>query len=272
MNNFFDSIIENFANIDLLFKHSRQTPSTNNSINDLIPIFIVGQPRSGSTLLEQMLIGHSDIATAGELPFLAGDIAQGVYQITGKHFPQGCKELTSKQCEVLGQHYLKSIKNIAPSAKFVIDKMPANYQSIGLIKMILPKAKIIHITRDTVDVSWSIFKNFFSSPEPYFCSLTEIGQYHHCYKKVMSFWQQEIPEFIYGINYQDLVSDTEIELKKLLMFIGLDFQAQCLELNTQSRYIGTLSDIQLRKGVSVAKKMAWKPYEPYLKSLFKALL
>lgn len=238
----------------------------------LTPIFIVGQPRSGSTLLEQMLMSHGDISSAGELPFLAGDIAQGIYQLTAQDFPQGCKQLTLEQCELLGARYLANMQLLAPKAKFIIDKMPANYQSIGLIKMLFPHAKVIHISREVKSVSWSIFTNHFDVPEPYFCSMTEIVQYHRWYQKVMEHWQQVLPEFIYHISYEDLVTSPEKALTKLLQFCSLEFQKACLHFTHESRHIDTLSDVQLRNGLNRDINTAWLPYKEYLPACFNDLI
>ncbi|MDO6506324.1 sulfotransferase [Colwellia sp. 4_MG-2023] len=237
----------------------------------LTPIFIVGQPRSGSTLLEQMLISHTDINSAGELPFLAGDIAQGVWQLTKQEFPHGCAHLTVKQRESLAHHYLTNMQALAPKAKFIIDKMPANYQSIGLIKMLFPYAKVIHISRAVKDVSWSIFTNHFDAPEPYFCSLSEIVLYHKNYQQVMSHWQQVLPEFIYNISYESLVASPKESLTKLLGFCSLSYQEECLSFEHKSRHIDTLSDIQLRNGLKNNIAKAWLPYQKYLPACFNEL-
>jgi len=243
--------------------------------NKLTPIFIVGQPRSGSTLLEQLLIGHSDIASGGELPFMAGDIAQGIFQITGQHFPQGAAILSkpeyAQQRQNLADHYLTKLQSLAPNAPYIIDKMPANYQSIALIKLLMPQAKIIHITRDAMDVSWSIYSNQFESLEPYFCSLSEIGKYHHAYQKVMSHWQLNIPEFIHTLSYSDLVSAPEQTITAVLNFCGLNYQSNCLEINQQAQHINTLSDVQLRSGIVQNRAKKWQPYQQYLSALFEAL-
>jgi tetratricopeptide (TPR) repeat protein len=234
----------------------------------LTPIFIVGQPRSGSTLLEQMLIGHNSISSGGELPFLAGDIAQGIYQLTGKHFPEGCRLLNKSHCEQLSAHYLKNLQSLAPSSNYIIDKMPANYQSIGLIKMLMPHAKIVHITRDPIDVSWSIFRNHFESLEPYFCSLSEIAQYHQCYQTVMQHWQEIIPTFIHTIAYEDLILDPKKEIENILTFCQLGFEENCLNVSSGKRYISTLSDIQLRAGIQKNRASSWLPYKEFLAPLF----
>ncbi len=267
MNDYFASLINIFST-ELIEKFSNYEANT---ITDLIPIFIVGQPRSGSTLLEQMLSAHSDISTAGELPFLAGDIAQGIVQITGQDFPQGCKKLTTEQCQSLGKHYLNNMQTLAPNAKFIIDKMPANYQSIGLIKMLLPQAKIIHISRDVKDVSWSIFTNHFAANEPYFCSFEEISLYHEMYQQVMNHWEKVLPDFVHNISYEALVKNPTEELTSTLAFCGLSFQSVCLNFSEQARYIATLSDVQLRTGLQVNRTKAWQIYEKHLPSCFKQL-
>jgi len=261
MKPFFSSLMTTFDEPIMSRVHS--------SINteSLVPIFIVGQPRSGSTLLEQMLMGHQDISSGGELPFLAGDIAKGIWQLTGKHFPEGVSLLSQAHCKKLGEHYLKSMQCIAPKAKYIIDKMPANYQSIGLIKMLLPQAKIIHIKRNVMDVSWSIYQNNFEAPEPYFCSLTEIYQYNACYQRVMEHWYTLIPDFIHTTEYSNLVVNPETELTKVLAFCGLEYQSECLTFSNKKRHISTLSDIQLRSGIKQNQTEAWRPYQAYLKAI-----
>jgi len=237
----------------------------------LTPVFIVGQPRSGSTLLEQMLLSHSKISSAGELPFLAGDIAQGIFRLTKQPFPQGCKLLTLEECESLGAHYLSNMQALAPNADYIIDKMPANYQSIGLIKMLFPHAKVVHISREVKSVSWSIFSNHFDASEPYFCSMDEIVKYHKYYRRVMLHWQQVLPEFIHHVSYESLVAEPKESLTKLLDFCSLDFENACLDFAKESRHIDTLSDIQLRNGLNNHIKTSWQPYAKYLPSCFAEL-
>jgi tetratricopeptide (TPR) repeat protein len=268
MKGYFSSLHHVFSP-DLLTSLEQINESTEGK-KQLTPIFIIGQPRSGSTLLEQILIGHSDISSGGELPFLAGAIAKGLYQLTGKHFPEAVRSLNDSQKKVLGDHYLKNLQNLSPESDYIIDKMPANYQSIGLIKMLMPQAKIIHITRDPIDVSWSIFRNNFASPEPYFCSLPEIIDYQHCYEKVMAHWNEYIPDFIHTISYEALVKAPDTEIKKVLSFCSLSFQPECLAFAQQKRMITTLSDIQLREGINADRVKNWLPYAKFLKPLLTA--
>lgn len=269
MKEYFNQLIETFSP-SLFAKFISLSPQMT-SDSTLTPIFIIGQPRSGSTLLEQMLNAHSEISTAGELPFLAGDIAQGIYQLTGQHFPKGCQKLTLKQCQSLGQHYLKSMQIIAPDANYIIDKMPANYQSVGLIKMLLPNAKIIHISRNVKDVSWSIYSNYFAANEPNFCSFEDIALYHLHYENVMRHWNEVLPDFCHHIDYESLVQTPQKELSNILSYCGLDFQPSCLSFNSQNTYIATLSDVQLRKGIQKKKSNAWEQYQEYLPECFVEL-
>ncbi|MDP7591357.1 MAG: sulfotransferase [Litorilituus sp.] len=268
MQSYFACLIDTFS-IELLTRFSSPAVSQKTS---LTPIFIVGQPRSGSTLLEHMLSAHSDIDSAGELPFIAGDIAQGIAQLTGQEFPFACQKLTIKQCELLGQHYLKNMQTIAPNANFIIDKMPANYQSIGLIKIILPQAKVIHISRDAKDVTWSIFSNYFEANEPYFCSFEEIAQYHQNYQQIMAHWQKVLPEFFHSVSYDILVKNPQEVLSKVLAFCGLTYQTSCLDFAQQEGYVATLSDVQLREGLQAKRTKAWKNYEALLPICFHDLI
>jgi tetratricopeptide (TPR) repeat protein len=272
MQDYFSQLISTFSRsfIDKIKNEQARSLLTTKK-HAVTPIFIVGQPRSGSTLLEQMLISHSEISSAGELPFLAGDIAQGIWQLTQQDFPQGCKQLTAAQCVSLGNHYLDNMQLIAPNAAFVIDKMPANYQSIGLIRMLFPEAKVIHISRAVKDVSWSIFTNHFDAAEPYFCSLSEIGQYHQNYQQVMSHWQAVLPEFIHHITYENLVASPKETLNQVLHFCSLAYQESCLSFANETRYIDTLSDIQLRHGLKADLNTAWLPYQKYLPTCFDEL-
>lgn len=262
MKPFFKNIVNVF---DQTLLNALSTKSQNEENNDTItPIFIVGQPRSGSTLLEQLLIRHSEISTGGELSFMAEDIANGLYQLTGNEFPQACLKINDNHKSVLREHYLKRIQSIAPEAKYIIDKMPSNYQSIGLIKQLMPHAKVINITRNKVDVGWSIFRNNFAAPEPYFCSLTELAEYHQQYEMIMAHWQNIMPEFIHTISYEELVKNPEIEVRKLLKFCKLDYQERCSTLSENTNLISTLSDVQLRQGIKQTGNSSWQHYEQYL--------
>ena len=250
---------------------ARNLYTNKKNVEQIIPIFIVGQPRSGSTLLEQMLSGHSEVKAAGELPYLGSEILEGIEMLSGKRFPKGYKKLSVEKRNQLSKYYLECLRAIAPNNKYVVDKMPANFQFIGIIRQLFPQAKIIHITRDARDVSWSIYRNYFAVNEPQFCQLEEIKQYHLLYQRLMSHWQQQFNEDIYQLSYHDLIQSPELEIKQLCQYLGMDFQAECLSFEREKQVIKTLSDVQLRQGIVNKKSPDWLPYQEYLAETFNSL-
>jgi len=235
------------------------------------PIFIVGMPRTGSSLLEVMLGRHSEISAAGELPFLGRDVVGALSRETQKPFPQACAGIHVEDCQKLAQIYFENVESIASGARFVIDKLPANFQSIGLIKKIMPGAKIINLRRDPMDAGFSIFKNFFNENEPYFCDLGEIGKYYKLYDDLMVHWRRELPGVILDIDYESLVADPKIVVGSALKFCGLEWQDACLNSKGQSDHVRTLSARQVRESVSTKNIGSWRAYEKHLEPLRHAL-
>ena len=237
----------------------------------LTPIFIVGQPRSGSTLLEQILGRHSEIFAAGELPFFGREVVQELTRLKGAHFPEACLNLQQNELRNLAKVYLDTVGACAPDRNFVTDKSPSNYQSIGLISMIMPEAKIINIRRHPMDMGLSIFKNFFNEDEPYFCSLEEIGQYHRFYEDLMAHWRALLPNFVLDLQYEDLVADPKKTATRVLAFCGLEWMDPCLDFSQAPGHVRTLSQIQVRDAIGRDRVGAWKHYEKYLSPLQEAL-
>ncbi len=235
------------------------------------PIFIVGMPRTGSSLLEIMLGRHGAISAAGELPFFGRDVVGVLSRETNKNFPQACIGLQSGDCRRLAQGYHDQIEAVASEFSFVTDKLPANFQSIGLIKKIMPSAKVINLRRDPMDVGFSIFKNFFNENESYFCDLGEIGNYYKLYDDLMAHWRRELPGFVLDIDYESLVTDPKNVISGVLEFCGLEWQDACLSSNNQPDYVRTLSARQARQGVSTKPVGLWRAYEKHLEPLRRAL-
>ena len=195
------------------------------------PIFILGLPRTGSTLLEQMLCQHSDVSSLGEQTIIASQVANFVAHHTQQPYPLFMPELdTSKGKEICQQAaniYANAIKKRQLSTPFVIDKLPANFQSIGLIKTLFPHAKIIHLTRQFADTGLSIFKNHFDANEPYLCDLAELSAYNQLYSKLMQHWQQIYQDEIFEIEYETLVSQPQSTIQQVLTFCDLSHQQEC---------------------------------------------
>jgi len=228
------------------------------------PIFIVGLPRSGSTLLAQMLSGHSQIESVGEVTFISNQVVGRLQQMTGKPYPIDVHKLNAEQWTELGEVYLKQIRKTCPNSHNVIDKLPANFQSIGLIKKILPQAKIINIQRKPEAIAISIFKNYFAQNEPYFCDLKELAMYYRSYKDLMSFWLEKDTSSVIDLTYENLVAEPKKELQQLLNDWGLAWEESCLKQHTRTERISTLSDIQVRKPIYKSSVNDWKKYQTFI--------
>ena len=242
-----------------------ETPTTHafQTSETLIPIFIVGLPRSGSTLLEQMLSCHTEIETVGEVGYLGEILSEEISGLTGKEYPLGLAELNDSDWLRLGQLYLDRVNRHKIQTRFVIDKLPANFQSIGAIRKALPMAKIIHIKRNPMAVAVSIFSNYFSANEPYFCDLNELGSYYGLYTDLMAFWQSIALAGWYSIEYESLVNSTEEQLQQILQFLELPWQSQCLSFHEKQGRVMTLSDKQVRQPIYKDRINSWKIYQQH---------
>ena len=167
---------------------------------------------------------------------------------------------------------MENIKKNAVGKIFITDKMPFNFRWIGLIKLILPNAKIVHCKRDSKDICFSIFKNFFYSNGIGFAyTFEDIINYHSLYKDLMQHWNQTIPDFIYNIKYEDLIDNPKIEVQKLLKYLELNWEEECLNFYNSDRPVHTLSDTQVRKPLYKNSIQNWRYFENYLPEIFKSL-
>lgn len=238
--------------------------------DEITPIFIVGLPRSGSTLLEQILARHPLIAAAGELPYLSREVDEYLYQQNGQHYPHSLQGLSDQQIEQAATIYLTALSRHARNKPLVIDKLPANFQSIGLIYKLFPKAKIIHISRHPAAVAFSVFRNYFAANEPYFCCLAQFKQYQRYYLDLMSHWHRVIPGFIFELSYEQLLADKQLTIQRLLAFCGVDWDNACLNNSHVDSPITTLSNIQARSAIMTSSKTDWLHYQAHLQAFLPA--
>ena len=260
-----------FEDIKSVFGTEYFTSAAGPADLSLTPIFIIGLPRSGTSLLEFLLGRHSEIFAAGELPFVPQDVVSALQAEAKTLFPQACKALNPDKAARLAQIYVDRAAGIAPGFKYVTDKLPANFQSIGLIRRLMPGAKIINMRRDPMDTGFSIFKNFFNENEPYFCSLKEIGDYSRLYDDLMDHWRRVAADHICDVDYEELATNTEEALRRVLNFCELEWQAACLQQSDENGHVRTLSNQQVRKDIGGGSIGAWKPYANYLGPLQRAL-
>jgi tetratricopeptide (TPR) repeat protein len=206
------------------------------------PLFICGMFRSGSTLVEQLLAGHPQVFAAGELPFLPNAV-----QTRLAPFPESLADLPDGDLRSLAEEYLKVIRTLAPAADFVTDKRPDNYLHIGLIKRLFPDARIIHTTRDALDNCLSIYFLHLDQGMSYALDLGHIGHQFRQYRRLMSHWKGLFGEDIIDVDYDELVTGTTAPMRRLLTFLGLDWNDRCTAVPAAGRTIKTASVWQVRE-------------------------
>jgi len=249
-----------------LFKHFNNT-----GINDPTPLFVVGMPRSGTTLIEQILSSHPDVHGAGELNHLHNIMPDFPFQKLASLLADGIDEHLLSDFKQLGERYIREIRTHSTDARFITDKMPDNFLHIGLIRLALPKAKIIHCRRDPMDTCLSIFKTYFVNWRPYSFDQTEIGQNYNLYRDLMTHWHTVLPGVIFDIQYEDVVSDQLNQTKRLLKFCDLDWNDACLDFHKSDRPVSTASSSQVRQPLYNDSVQAWRRYETQLEPLRRIL-
>ena len=247
------------------------------------PIFIVGMPRSGTSLVEQILSSHPEVFGAGELknfyealgaqssvvlPDLRSDMQQ-VDSASTSVLAERC--LTPDFMKNTGARYLESLKALDNSKPRLTDKMPFNFIWVGFIRLALPNAKIIHCTRDPVDTGLSIWRQNFTDIIPWACDQKQIAQYYKSYKRMMDFWHALFPGQIYEANYETIVGDQESQTRKLLEFCDLSWDERCLAFHESERQVKTASLAQVRQPIYADSVKAWKKFENHLRPLIDEL-
>jgi len=234
------------------------------------PIFIVGMPRSGSSLLEQILAAHPQIHGAGELLQLKQLVVRE-FANQGP-FPAAMANRTPDQLQALGRRYLEAITGLAPGAKRIVDKLPLNFYFAGLIHLMLPNARIIHIRRDPLDTCLSCHTTLFREPVRYAHDQAELGRFYRAYQALMAHWRQVLPAARFTeVDYRDLVADPEAEARRLLEFCGMPWDDACLRPEISDRPIRTASRLQARQPVYRSSVGRAERYPDYLGPLVTAL-
>ena len=238
------------------------------------PIFILGLPRAGSTLIEQILASHSMIDGTLELPNILS-IAQSLRgdDVYGKegNYPKSMRSLTLEQRESLGKEYVKDTKMHRKDAPMFTDKMPNNFRHIGLIHLIMPNAKIIDARRYPLDCCFSMFKQLFAQGQEFSYGLAEAGSYYKSYVKLMNHWDKVLPGKILRVNNEDIIDDLEGQVKRMLEYLQLPFEEECITFYETDRSVRTASSEQVRRPINKEGMERWKPYSNHLKPLVDSL-
>ena len=238
------------------------------------PIFILGLPRAGSTLIEQILASHSMIDGTLELPNILS-MAQSLRgdDIYGKegNYPKSMENLSLEKRIAMGEKFISDTSMHRNEAPRFTDKMPNNFRHIGLIHLIMPNAKIIDARRYPLDCCFSMFKQLFAQGQEFTYGLTEAGSYYKSYIKLMNHWDQVLPNKILRVNNEDIIDDLEGQVVKMLNFLELPFEESCITFYETDRSVRTASSEQVRKPINKAGMDRWKPYAKYLGPLLDGL-
>ena len=234
-----------------------------------LPIFVLGMPRSGTTLIEQIIASHPDIHGAGELPGLPAIVRS---EIAGTAFPDNVRLLDQARLTAWGAEYVSGLQQRAPDARRITDKMPANFLALGLIHLMLPNAKIVHVKRNPADTCLSCFTQLFKSGQEFTYDLAELGRYYADYVRLMEHWRKVLPDGAFlDVQYEDIVADQKTQARRLIEYCGLEWNDACLDFHRDKRVVRTASMAQVRQPIYKSSVERWRPYEKFLGPLFDVL-
>jgi tetratricopeptide (TPR) repeat protein len=254
------------------FDHTLFADRTYPGLESDLPIFIVGMPRSGTTLTEQILSSHPQVFGAGEL----GDmnrILHHLVRLAGKdsEYPDALKNLDAEVLDAVGNRFLDNLRAYDPDVRHVTDKMPHNFMHLGLIAYLLPKARIVHCRRNPLDNCISIFFQNFKGEHAYKWDLGDLGDYYRLYERLMQHWEQVLPNPMFEVRYEEMVANQEELSRRLIEFCGLEWDDACLEFYKSERSVKTASHWQVRQPIYQSSAERWRRYEDHIGPLVEAL-
>lgn len=239
------------------------------------PVFIVGMPRSGTSLLEQVLATLPGVHGAGEITWLPQTLHSASADLPGRQFdfPESLADYSIDDYLKLGRRYVERLRELAPGATHVVDKLPDNFQHVGLIHLMFPNARIVHAMRDPMDSCFSCFSRLFVAGNlGYAYDLGAVGRYWVTYHELMQHWHAALPAGrILDVSYEAMVSDVETQARRLVEYLGLPWDARCLGFHQNRRLVKTASVAQVRKPIYRTSVARWKPYERHLGPLLEVV-
>jgi len=259
--NFHSIITKLFSSTQPIIKTSSK------SISDIKPIFIVGMPRSGTSLVEQIISSHNSVHGAGELLNFRNIITP----ILDKHLSKKNSSIPNEDMLKIRNEYLDSLGSLKAKENIITDKMPMNFRLLGFILSAIPEAKIIHLTRDPMATCWSNFNHYFTAGNGFSFDQKDLAKFYLLYQEMMDFWHKLFPNKIYDLNYENLTINQEKETRKLIKYCDLEWDENCLDFHKNQRGVLTASSAQVRKKMYQGSSEAWKKYEKNLQPLIKGL-
>lgn len=258
---------ERVDRIIAFFDPSRIKTDTGADPDSVQPVFILGMPRSGTSLVEQILASHPQVRGAGELPYLALLTRERLHS----PYPEGLRDFTDQDYRDFARAYLDLINKKSPDAPLVTDKMPANFRYIGLIRLAFPQARIIHCVRDPMDIGFSCYKQHFATGLSFAYDQKDIAHYYRLYEKLMAHWRTLFPNDIYDFVYEDHISNPPESTRRLLSYCGLEWDERCLDFHKTQRAVRTASAAQVRKPIYKDSVKSWLRFQDQLTPMKSAL-
>jgi Flp pilus assembly protein TadD len=257
--------VELFKQIKFTYPRIKQNSLAPEKLSkNLMPIFIVGMPRSGTTLVEQIISSHSEVTGAGELSFV---------KEFGEPIARGLSNPNTDALLEFRERYLFKLQSVSNGNLIVTDKMTQNFRYIGLLAAAFPEAKIVHVKRNPAAVCWSNYKNcFVSKGIGYSYAIDDVISYHKLYESLMVFWTNTLSKRIYNLDYEQLTVNQESETRQLIDYLDLDWDEKCLSPQNNKRHIATASNVQIRKKVYQGSSGQWKKYQPFLNGALDGLM
>ncbi|HEY1944259.1 MAG TPA: sulfotransferase [Roseiarcus sp.] len=238
-----------------------------------IPVFIIGMPRSGATLVEQILASHPDVHGAGEIndfEMAMGEIGEVGSLALGR--PEFVAQISDEDLRRLGAGYLRRIDAATRPERRIVNKTTENFRFAGLISLALPNARIVHVRRNPLDTCVSCFSNLFLNDLPYSYDLAELGCYYRAYEALMNFWRSVLPHsMMIEVQYEDVVADLEGQARRIVAHCGLPWDARCLDFHNHQRSVRTASVAQVRRPLYTSSVGRWRRYDAFLEPLVAAL-
>jgi len=263
-----DKIMNTF-NINFINKF-KQDNST--EIFKCNPIFILGMPRSGTSLIEQIIDCNNSVYGAGELKLLIDCLEQNIDKENNKDIEKMLDSISKANdifIKKIGNDYLTQLSNLSPNSKFISDKMPGNFLMLGLIFLAIPNAKVIHVTRDPMDCCFSNFIHLYNDDMRFSYSQDALGNYYKDYHKIMMHWKKVLPnDFIYNIKYENLINNTEKEIRQLNSFLDIEWDPKCLKFYNNKRNVKTASKMEVNKPIYKTSISKWKKFSEHLNPLY----
>jgi tetratricopeptide (TPR) repeat protein len=232
-------------------------------------IFVLGMPRSGTSLVEQIISAHSNVFGAGELPFLQGSVYDKLESLEDEK--QNINGIFG-DINLMAENYLEQISILCPNDKIVLDKSPLNFLLIGFIRIFFPKSKIIHVKRSSNDTCFSCYKNSFNTGMNFTYNKKELALFYNSYADLMKFWEKKLPNFFYTVSYEDLVNEPNTNIKSILNFCDLNFEKNCVEFQDNKSPVRTISASQVREKIYKKSIHSFKMFKEPLSDIFDNLV